>query len=162
MILNTLLCRGFSLCTGYLAPNEILANPNKAATEVNQVVYIISGNAVAAAENQQPITLDTACLIDVSKFAGTQITYTAGPNGAVWVALNPIPETKRYFTSLVQGETVAEVAADGAECAIVCLVGSISVSGKTIPALSYARVLPTKTVVLEAPANSVALVIKAV
>lgn len=162
MILNTLLCRGFSLCTGYLAPNEVLINPNKAATEVNQVVYIISGNAVAAAENQQPITLNTACLIDVFNFAGTQITYTAGPEGAAWVALNPIPETKRYSTNLVQGETVVEVAADGAECAIVCLVGSINVSGKTIEALSYARVLPAKTVMLETSQNSVALVIKAV
>jgi hypothetical protein len=162
MILNTLLCRGFSLCTGYLAPNEFLINLNKAATEVNQAVYVISGNAVATAENQQPITLNTACLTDVSNFAGIQITYTAGPEGAAWVALNPIPETKRYSTNLVQSGTAVEVAADGAECAIVCLFGNINVSGKTVAALSYARVLPTKTVMLETPQNSVALIIKAV
>lgn len=162
MISNVILCRGFALCTGYLAPNEILINKNKAATEVNQAVYVISGNAVATAENQQPITLNTACLTDVSNFAGTQITYTAGSNGLAWIALNPIPEIKKYQTQLVYAGNSIEVVSDGAECAIVCLVGNINVSGKTVAALSYARVLPTKTVVLETPQNSVALIIKAV
>lgn len=162
MISNVILCRGFALCTGYLAPNEILINKNKAATEVNQVVYTVAGNAVATSKNKQPTLLDTASVADVSDFIGDEITYTAGSNGLAWIALNPIPETKKYQTQLVQAGNSIEVVSDGAECAIICLVGNANVSGKTIPALSYARVLPTKTVVLEAPANSVALVIKAV
>jgi hypothetical protein len=162
MILNTLLCRGFALCTGYLAPNEILKNTNKAATELNQAVYVILGNATAASENKQSILLNARQLADVSDFAGQEITHTAGSDGVAWVAVNPIPETKRYQTQLVSGGDTVEVTADGAECAIVCLVGSIDVNGKQIAALEYARVLPTKIVTLEVPQNSVALILKAV
>lgn len=162
MISNVILCRGFALCTGYLAPNEILINKNKAATEVNQAVYTVAGNAVASSDDKPDVVLSSDCLADVSDFTGNEITYKAGLDGLAWVAINPIPETKKYQTQLVQAGNSVEVVADGAECAVICLVGNTNVSGKTIPTLNYARILPTKTVMVKALQNSVALVIKAV
>lgn len=162
MISNVIMCRGFALCTGYLAPNAVLKNPNREASEVNQAVYVLSGNAVATSKNKQPIVLGTAAISDVYDFMGDEITYTAGPNGLAWIALNPIPETKKYQTQLVQAGSSVEIASDGAECAVICLFGSVNIGDKTIGAQNYARILPTKTVMVEVPQNSTALIIKAI
>jgi hypothetical protein len=125
-------------------------------------LYTYSGGGFAASEGKPTKTVLQKVVTDLSDFMGSQIHYTAGEEGAAWVAVNPIPETKRYETQLVSGGSVVEVMADGAECAIICLLGSVNVEGKAITAQRYARVLPTKIVALEVPQNSVALIIKAI
>jgi hypothetical protein len=162
MMLNNIPCRGFVLCVGYLSPNESLLHSNNKDGDTNQSLYTYSGGGFAASEGKSTKTVLQKVVTDLSDFMGSQIHYTAGEEGAAWVALNPIPATKRYETQLVSGGSVVEVMADGAECAIICLLGGINVEGKEITAQSYARVLPTKIVTLEVPQNSVALIIKAI
>lgn len=162
MISNSIVCRGFVLCVGYVAPNESFLHENRADGHLTQVLYTYAGGGFAASEGKPTKTVIKNALTDLSDFAGSSIKYTAGEEGAAWVALNPLPSTKRYETQLIQGSSAIEVVAGETECAIICLLGSVIASGKTIPAQSYARVLPAKTVALEVPENSSALIIKAV
>ena len=155
-------CRGFVLCTGYLTPNETFRHPNKASAEVTHAVYMVFGGGVAASEGKQPIELTATRLTSLYDFAGTEIIYTAGPDGAAWIAVNPTPETKQYQTQLVPEGSSIDVTADGTECAVVCLFGGITVGGKTITALNYARILPGKVAALEVPQNSTALILKVI
>lgn len=162
MISNSIFCRGFVLCVGYVTPNESFLHENRADGHLTQVLYTYTGGGFAASEGRSTKTIAQNALTDLSEFAGDPISYTAGAEGAAWVAINPIPASKRYETQLIQGSSAIEVVAGETECAIICLRGSIIANGKTILAQSYARVLPAKTAALEVPENSSALIIKAV
>jgi hypothetical protein len=143
-----------------MGKSEIFKNANKVATEVNQVVYTVFGSTTATSESHPPVELNTGLLGDVSHFAGTEIIYTAGPDGAAWVAVNPIPENKCYQTQLVPGGSLIDVTADGTECAVVCLSGGVTVGERVIAPLNYARILSGRTATLEVPQNSSALILK--
>jgi hypothetical protein len=162
MISTNIPCRGFVLCVGYLPPDVSFLHRNNTDGDTNQALYTYSGGGFATSEGKPTKNVLPNVMTDLSDFMGNQIHYTAGREGAAWVALNPIPATKRYQTQLVSGGSAVEVTADGAECAIICLLGGINVEGKEITAQSYARVLPTKIVTLEVPQNSVALILKAI
>lgn len=162
MISHNIPCRGFVLCVGYLSPNQSFVHKNNLDGDFNQTLYTYSGGGFAASEGKPTKTVIKNVLTDLSDFAGTPIRYTAGEEGAAWIALNPVPLTKRYSTQLVLGGSTVEVMSDGVECAVICLLGSVNVGNKIIAAQSYARVLPSKTISIEVPQNSVALVIKAV
>jgi hypothetical protein len=139
-----------------------LQHPNSEEGGVNQAVFIHSGWATASAPNKTDISLTSGALTDVTSFAGSAITYTAGNEGVLWTVVNPTPNTKRYETQLINTEQTLNVESGVSECAIVCLIGAINVNNKVIEQNKYARVLPNKTVNVIVPTGAVAVILKTI
>ena len=142
----------FELCTGSIEPGEKFYNPNAKAGDLNQFVYLFSGDAVA---NDTPIYLG---LNDVSLLAGKKILYVGGPNGASWVCVNPTPTSNRFSAEVLQNTTVT-ITADGKNKTIVPVLNTATANGKEILTMGHAKVPADKVVELVVPENSVCLVL---
>lgn len=162
IVQNTIQCRGFSLCIGHMSSGDVLQHQNSGDGIFNQFVFLHAGSAVASSDGKPSVALQADVLTDLTPFAGSQIIYVGGENGALWTGINPTPDTKRYSTQLIDTEQTVDVPSSGEECAIVCLSGVITVNDKQIPQHKYARVLPNRTVRLSVPANATALILKSV
>ena len=152
-------CKGFSLCFGKMDAGDSFVHPNANTAGVNQAVYLYSGN-ISAVSNGQTIELLADQFVDTSGFANNAITYTAGENGAKWLAINPFPETKKYSISLVTTGT-SDIVGSDKETAIICIRGNITCNAANLTPLQYTRVLNNKTITLTVPEGSVAAVITA-
>ena len=151
---NAVGCRGFSLCHGGMTANESFVSPNLTVGVFNQLVFLYSGSAVASSEGMPDITLKEKEFVDVSAFFGKTIKYTAGPQGAIWLAINPHPVEKRFNVQLINQGSI-EVQGSEKETAIICVDKVVLCNEKELTPLQYVRVLNNKSINLTIPtANS--------
>ncbi len=162
IVQNSIACRGFVLCIGSMERDDVLLHPNNESGVLNQAVYVYKGSITASADSKSDIALLSGQLTNVAEFAGLPIAYTGSPEGALWLAVNPTPASKRYEMQLLRGGDFMDVESGSNECAVVCLSGVISVGDKPIVQHKYARIMPNKTVAVIVPHDSLALVMKAV
>lgn len=147
---NSVACRGFSLCHGGMTAGESFISPNHGVGSFTQLIFLYSGSIVASSDGMQDITLKENEFVDVSEFFGKAIKHTAGPQGAIWLAINPHPVEKRFDVQLVTQGSV-EVKGSEKETAIICVDKVISCNEKELSTLQYVRVLNNKTITLTVP-----------
>jgi hypothetical protein len=144
MIIQTgIPCRGFSICYGTMTPNETLIVSNTTDGYFVQWSYIYSGSVIAGSEANQTTELTEGSLVDVSQYAGAPVKYVSGNHGATWIAINPIPITKRYDARLIKGVTTETISPSDKETFIVCVDGILTCNGAQLKPMQYARVVTT-------------------
>lgn len=136
-------CRGFSVCHGTMTANENLVCSNTTDGFFNQWIYLYSGSALAGSETSQTTELIEGALVDVSQYAGAPIKYVAGNSGAKWLAINPIPTTKRYNARLIKGAVTETINNSDKETFIVCAEGNIVCNGVQLKPMQYTRIVNT-------------------
>jgi hypothetical protein len=149
---NVIGCRGFALCYGGMTANESFTSQNLTAGEFNQLIFLYSGLVIVSSEGMPDIHLKEKEFVDVSVFFGKPIKFTAGPQGVVWLAINPHPVEKRFDVQLITQGPV-EVKGSEKETAIICVDKTILCNEKELNPLQYVRVLNNKTVNLTIPAS---------
>jgi len=151
-------CRGFALCYGGMTPNESFVNENLTVGVFNQLVFVYSGSITASSDGMPNVVLEEKKFTDVSAFFGKPINYTAGSQGAFWLAINPMPVDKRFNVDLITEGSV-QVQGSEKEKAIICIDKGAVCNGKALDFIEYVRVLENKTVDLVVESNSLAAII---
>jgi hypothetical protein len=126
-----------------MTPNEFLICENITDGFFNQWIYLYNGSAMAESESNQTTELRAGTLVDVSQYAGAPIKYVAGNNGATWLAINPIPTTKRYNARLIKGAITETINPSDKETFIICVDGIVNCNGVQLKSTQYARIVST-------------------
>jgi hypothetical protein len=156
---RSVLGRGFSMCFGEFTPGEIDSFDNTGDAHANQVVYLFFGN-VTASQNGKIIQVMPKSITDMSSFVNTPYSTVAGNDGAYWMAINPIPATKKYNIEIAQNG-ISTIQSTTKECVIVCADGSITVNSKLINKEQFTRVIKNNSVTLNVPEGSIAFIMTA-
>jgi hypothetical protein len=159
--LNSTPCRGFVLCTGSMTADDGFTHPNTGAGMVNQLIYIYKGGVIATAHDGTQIPLSAGNVYDVSQYADTPIKYWAGNDGCQYIAIDPVPNNKRFDYELVRGEENKTVVGSLVEQIIFCVEGTITCNDTELKSTQYAPVAYGKTVNVSVPANAVMVILTA-
>jgi hypothetical protein len=151
------ICRGFTLCCGSATANETLNAPNIGGGKFNHYVYVYLGGGVVG-NGVDYITMNEGALTDISKFAGAPIQYKSFSSGGIWVAINPVPDSKRYDGKLLKGPHTEQFTNEGKEKFIICFENIIQCNGVNINPHEYVRVLKDSVKNIFVPEGAVAAV----
>lgn len=162
MVIHKILdAKRFIACHGYASDNEKIVAPNTFSGGFGQIMYIMTGSATISPTDPNstvPSKTFHVGINDITEYYGTPCTYTAGPNGGTWICINPIPMNARYkMTNLLDGQTIT---GDLTERTIMCLSGTIQANGKEIENMNYARIYNGKSVTVNIPATSIAILLE--
>jgi hypothetical protein len=152
-----IICRGFTLCRGSATQNEVLNAINVGAGKFNHFVYVYLGGGIVGNESGT-VPLNEGTLTDISQFAGAPIKYQSYPEGGIWVAINPAPDTKRYNGRLLKGPVTESITGDGKETFILCLDKTIKCNDVDIYTHKYVRVFNNVTKNIYVPEGAVAAI----
>jgi hypothetical protein len=159
--LNTIVCRGFVLCTSGITPNDGFVLQNSGQGQEAQFVYINNGGGFLRFANGDVLPVDAGNIYDISQYVGTPVRYEADDRGAHGLAIDPVPSGKRYDYELVKGETTRTVVGTNTEQKILCLDGTIVCNDIELKSTQYAPVVNGKTVNVTVPANAVMVILTA-
>jgi hypothetical protein len=159
--LNTITCRGFILCTSGITPNDGFVLANAGQGKEVQFVYINSGGGCFRFANGDVLPFEGGNIYDISQYVGTPVRYEADERGAHGMAIDPVPNDKRYDYELVKGEATRTVVGENREQKILCLDGTIVCNDIELKSTQYAPVVNGKTVNVSVPANAVMVILTA-
>ncbi len=152
-----IICRGFTLCCGSATANETLNAPNIGGGKFNHYVYVYLGGGVVS-NGVEYITMNEGTLTDLSQFAGAPIQYKSFPEGGIWVAINPVPDSKRYDGRLLTGPVTESITGDGSEMFVISFEKKIQCNDVDVNPLDYVRVLNGATKNINVPEGAVAAI----
>jgi hypothetical protein len=159
IVQNTLLAKGFAICTGGMSPNETAEMPNDSDAKYMQIGYLYTGS-ITVSQGSQNVEIVAKTLTDLTSFSSTPVNVTAGNQGLTWMSVNPIPMSKRYNITLATvGDSV--ITSTTQECIVLCVDKSVVCNSKTLNGLQYLRVPNGTSVNLNVPEGAVALVMTA-
>lgn len=96
-------------------------------------------------------------LTDVINLRGYPMRGTAGPNGAIWIGINPKDE-KVIDYNFVKGEHSFTFTGEKDVSILLCLRGEITANGKVLKDLTFASITKGKVVDITVPQNSTAII----
>lgn len=159
--LNSIVCRGFILCTSGISPNYFYIMENSGPGKEVQFLYVIQGGGKLVFQDESTMRIDPKIMYDLSQYVGTPIKYWADDRGAIGMAIDPVPSNKRFNYDLVHGEATRTVVGTANECTILCLEGTITCNGVELTSTQYAPVADGKTVNVSVPANASMVILTA-
>jgi hypothetical protein len=159
--LNTLVCRGFVLCTSGITPNDGFVLENSGQGKEAQFVYINNGGGFLRFANGDVLPVDAGNIYDISQYVGTPVRYEADGRGAHGMAIDPVPSSKKFDHELVKGEATRSIVGTSNECLVLCLDGTITCNDIELKSTQYAPVRNGKTVNVSVPANAVMVILTA-
>jgi hypothetical protein len=152
-ISNTILMRGFSLCLGACKESTEINHGNSGAQDNTLFLYLAQGSGRA---NGADLVIG---INDMTSHKHEPIAYTAGPEGAMWAALN-VDLNKKHAYQVLDSGVVTITANNASERHFFATIaGGISVNGKPLAEHKFARVWPLKEYHLEVPQGSVAVLL---
>lgn len=123
----------FVLCMGALEPGDSHVHSNFGNGVFSQHVYITSGQQGTVSNGTKTLPLVLHQHTDISEFYGEVITYTNTSDiTGSWIAINPLPDTKRFSCKLLDGTMNETLPAIDNDRYIVCVRGSIICNGVEI------------------------------
>lgn len=158
ILMNTTIGRGFVTCAGALSAKDGFVHPNNASGVTNQWVYIFSGSMSGVVENGDVFLLPERELTDLSPWANMKINYTDNGTGAQYIAINPVPNTRRYTAELLRGPVQKSVVGTEKLMNIVGLEHTVTCNGIPLQSRNFATVPAGKEVLIDVPENAVAAV----
>lgn len=165
MISNSLIpYKTFNACSIACIPNGFFVHPNNKEGSVSQWVYVYYGDGLIECTNGKSMHISKELHgvlheIPIDDFLNTQLTVTGGNNGFHYIAINPIPTTKRFNAEVINETTQRSITGFEKETIIFCLEGKIQCNGVEIDTWKFASIENNKTVSLTVPQNSVALLL---
>jgi hypothetical protein len=156
--MNTTIGRGFVTCAGALTAKDGFVHPNNSNGVTNQWVYMFTGSLRAVVENGDVVILPERELTDMSPWANMTITYTDEGTGAQYVAINPVPNTRRYTAELLRGPVQKTVVGTEKLMNIVGLENVSMCNDKPLHSRHFATVPAGKEVLIDVPEGAVAAV----
>jgi hypothetical protein len=160
LISSIVVCKGFALCRGHITSNDWFEfGPLESSTDTkySQIFTLLEGGGrLFDSANNELGESNTTGTWDLRTLYGKSYKFVAGPHGATWSCINPIPADKFFdFEVKKEGEFVYE--GNDKEQIIFCLRGNITVNDKSLEQFKYVRVLNGKTANLTIPKDSEAL-----
>jgi hypothetical protein len=155
---KTIACRGFVLCVGSALPEDVLVQPNTGAGVAMQYAYVYRGHA-AITNGRTTEALPGRQLLNLTKYMGTEVTFTMLGDPTMWIAINPASEGTRFTAEFVGGGETITVSGGDQRKTILCLEGEVLCNEISVAALKYAPVRNDSTVTLDVPEGSAAVVL---
>jgi hypothetical protein len=145
------------LCAMCATPNHVGIFKNNAAFGGStQLCYTAYGSGMITATSGTA-TYEENVLTDVSHVRGEQMNGLSGPNGTIWVGINPIDEKTLDFMFINEPTNTTFVGVKDVSV-ILCLKGKITANNKDIDDLNYAIVEKGKSVDISVPQESAAII----
>lgn len=145
------------LCAMCSTPNYVdVFKNNASAGGSTQICYTAYGSGtISTTGGDAAYSEDT--LTDVSHIRGLQMNGVAGPNGAIWVGINPVGE-KVIDYNFIKGAQNLSFTGVKDMSILVCLRGEITANGKKMKDLTFAAISKDQTVAIDVPADCTAIV----
>jgi len=146
------------LCCMVATSNEQSSLPNNSLYGgSSQFIYTVQGSATSVA-NGISATYTVGEITDTSSWRGHESHGSAGPDGVVWVSINPYDEgTVQY--QLMNGPMNITHTGASEKTVFLGLKGSPTANGKTIGELAFCKIAEGKEVELNVPEGSVGLLL---
>jgi hypothetical protein len=158
ILMNSTVGRGFVACAGAITPKDGFIHANDSSGVANQWIYVFSGTAKAITETGDVIMFRAKELIDMSQWMGMKLTYTDEGEGTQYVAINPVPNTRRYTAELLRGPVQKTVVGTEKLMNIVGLEHVTICNGAPLQSRNFATVPEGKQVLIDVPEGAVAAV----
>jgi hypothetical protein len=146
-----------TLCAGCATPGhrDLLKN-NAEFSGSTQICYTAYGSGIieTAIGNAE---YSENNLTDLSSFRGLLLRGTAGPNGVIWVGINPKNERVIEY-NFIKGESNTTFTGKKGVSILLCLRGQIVANNKYINELNFAVIKKDQVVDLSIPQNSTAII----
>lgn len=144
------------LCAMCATPNHngIFKN-NQSSGGSTQVCYTAYGSGIITSDAGNAVYEENV-LTDVSHVRGHQMNGVAGPNGTIWVGINPVDEKEIEYDYI---DTPRDFSFTGVKdvTILLCLRGKITANEKEILDLFYSVIEKDKTVNISVPEGSTAI-----
>lgn len=145
------------LCAMCATPNhEGIFKNNASAGGSTQLCYTAYGSGEITSSKGTALYQERV-LTDVSHVRGAQMNGLAGPNGTIWVGINPVDERILDY-NFIQGQQTLQFVGEKAISVLLCLRGSITANGKELLDLNYSVIHKDKAVNITVPEGSDAIV----
>lgn len=145
------------LCCMVATPGEQSSLPNAGPGGSSQLCYGVYGSGTTTSEGGNGSYTEDE-LTDVSAFRNFQLNGTAGPNGLVWVGINP-PNSDTFQYDFIKGPVTKTFTNTSTDCAFVGLRQSPKINDKVIGELNFCRLKEGQTVTIEVPENSTGIML---
>lgn len=159
ILMDTTVGRGFVTCAGSITPKDGFLHANNADGVTNQWVYMFSGNVKATAQNGDVIDLLDGTLTDMSPWSNMSVSYDDVESGAQYIAINPVPNTRKYNAELLKGPVQKTITGTSKLTNIVGLEHTITCNNIPLKSRQFATVSEGKEVTIDVPENSVAVIL---
>jgi hypothetical protein len=157
---NVSICKGFAICKGHMTAGETYTYSVEDASKdavYSQLLFGLNGSGAAYDADGVKITdiVIPNTLYDFKDYYGKEYSIRSAENGGTWVCINPIPASKVYtHRVLIDGIVIA---GDDSENVVICMQGPISINGKLLKQLQYARIFKDKIADIQIPTGSIAV-----
>ena len=158
---KTTACRGFVLCVGSGLQNDVFTQPNKGDGVAIQYIYGYKGQG-SVTNGVMSDVLPGKQLLDMTKYMGTELTFTMLGDPTMWICINPMPETSRFDAEFLAGGTSKTVRGTEKRRYILCLDGTIQCNSTTLEATKYVALRSDSSVSVVVPEGSAAVVLTTV
>jgi hypothetical protein len=161
-LMSTLaLCKGFAQCRGHITSNDSFAltqEDTSTDTKFSQIFCLLEGGG--SIYDDKGIELGSSFdynAWDLRSLHGKTYSFKAGPHGATWLCINPIPADKFFNFELKRSGTEFDMIGNDSDQIILCTKGNIFVNDKNLNIFNYARVWTGKSAHVKIPHNSEAI-----
>lgn len=158
---KTTTCRGFVLCVGSGLQNDTLVQKNEGAGVAIQYIYGYKGHGTVT-NGQMSDALEGKKLLDMTKYMGTELTFTMLGDPTMWIAINPTPDTARFDAEFLAGGVSQTVQGTEKRRYILCLDGTVQCNDTTLEATKYVALRSDSNVSVVVPEGSAAVVLTTV
>jgi hypothetical protein len=145
------------LCAMCATPNHLgVFKNNSSAGGSTQICYTAYGSGQITTSNGSAV-YEEGVLTDVSHVRGLQMNGLSGPNGTIWIGINPADERTIDY-NFIQGEQQVQFVGEKLISVLLCLKGSITANGKTLLDLNYSVIPEGMSVDISVPNGSDAII----
>lgn len=129
--LDSIPCRGFTVCYGAATANTTLNHPMTQTNHYSEKAWLEVGQ-VTVSNGTTDILCTAGQVNDLTAFKGQDVTATTGDEASLWVAFNPTDTSQPLNVEVITSDTAIT-----GECSVFVLHGSMTVEEKTIDSWKY-------------------------
>lgn len=145
------------LCCMVATPGEQSSLPNSGLGGSSQLCYGVHGTGTTTSDGGNGSYSEDE-LADVSAFRNHELHGTAGPNGLVWVGINPLDSGTLQY-DFIKGPVNKSFTNTSTECVFLGLRQSPRINDKVIGELNFCRLKEGQTVTIDVPENSTGIML---
>jgi len=165
MISNALIpYKTFNACSVACIPGGTFVHPNNKDGFSSQWLYAYYGEGSVQCINGNSLHISKALdgalhELPIDDFLNKELTVTGGSTVFHYIAINPVPSTRRFNAELINETTQRSITGFEKETVIFCLEGKIVCNDVEIDTWKFASIENNKSINLTVPQNSVALLL---